>query len=294
MINVWTTLESAFDVIIGNLRKAEKDLPEHPIQAIEGWWCLMDFLLFENQAINGEIVCQNLQRRAYTSPKALDEHYRHLAEHDYVTENDGLFTITTNGQQAYLDYFSQKADAYSKVTLLTDDDFQSFINFLKKGYEAGKVAEKPEHKPSMVLGKEFYTHIGGGQLGTMLGWINLFELYRDDVHASVWKGAGFTGIQIETLTQIWREVANTLEGLADDLAFRGYGVADYQSALDDLVSKGYLLLDNGTYQFTQKGVDVREQIETNTDKIFNDFCADTFTEDELVNFERIIKLIKQS
>ena len=60
MIDVWETLESAFPVIISNLRSAEKDVPEHPIQQIEGWGRLMDFLLFENQAINGKTVTENL------------------------------------------------------------------------------------------------------------------------------------------------------------------------------------------------------------------------------------------
>lgn len=294
MMDVWNTLESAFDKIIGNLRTAEKDVPEHSIQAIEGWSYLMDFLIFENQAINGEIVCQNLQRRAYNSPKELNQQYRNLAEHEYAVETDGLFTITSAGRSAYLDYFAQKANAYSKITLLTEDDFNSFINFLKKGYEAGKVAEKPQHKPSMVLGKEFYTNIGGGQLGTMLGWINLFELYRDDVHASVWKDAGFTGMQIEAFTQIWRDVAHNIQELSEDLAFRGYTDQDYQVALDDLVRKGLLSVDNDSYTLTDQGIALREQIEADTDRIFNAFCTDTYTKQDLANFERVINLIKSS
>ena len=67
----------------------------------------------------------------------------------------------------------------------------------------------------MGLGYEFYSNIGGGQLGNMLGWINLFELYRDDVHASVWRQAGFTGIQIETYTQVWRGEAKNASELAE-------------------------------------------------------------------------------
>ncbi|GAB5493946.1 MAG: hypothetical protein Phog2KO_41610 [Phototrophicaceae bacterium] len=294
MIDVWNTLESAFDVIIGNLRTAEKDLPEHKIQTINGGLSLMDFLLFENQAINGAIVCQNLQRRAYNSPDKLDQNYRNLAKQGYATEQDGLFSVTDKGRALYLDYFAQKANAYAKVTLLSEDDFTDFINFLEKGYEAGKVAEKPAHKPSMVIGNDFYTTIGGGQLGTLLGWINLFELYRDDVHASAWQNAGLTGIQIEALTQIWRDVANTIEALSDDLAFRGYTPEEYQEAIDALASKGLLDVNNGHYTLTEKGVNLREQIEIDTDSLFNTFCAETYSTEELANFERIIGIIKTS
>lgn len=294
MIDVWNTLESAFDVIIGNLRTAEKNLPEHEIQAIDGGLSLMDFLLFENQAISGEIVCKNLQRRAYNSPDKLDQNYRNLVKHSYATEDEGLFSITPEGCSAYLDYFAQKANAYAKVTLLSENDFTGLINFLEKGYEAGKIAEKPVHKPSMVLGKDFYTTIGGGQLGTMLGWINLFELYRDDVHASAWQNAGLTGIQIESLTQIWRDVAHTIEELSDDLAFRGYTLAEYQVALDDLVSKGLLTVTDNQYTLSEQGVALREQIEVDTDTLFNTFCVDTYSAEDLANFERIIRVIKNS
>lgn len=292
MIDVWDTLESAFPKIIGYLREAEKDLPEHPIQAVDGWQGLMDFLLFENQAINGAIVTENLLRRAYMNPDTMNLQYQNLAKHGYVSEFEGLFTITDKGREAYIDFFAQRAGAYEKVTILANDDFDTFIKWLKKGYEAGKAATVPEYKPSMRIGYQFYTSIGGGQPGTLLGWINLFELYRDDVHAYVWKKAGYTGIQIESLTKIWRDEVHNASELAEQLSARGYVEADYQTALDDLVAQGKLQLVDNHYRLSDDALSQRQQIEEETNQIFDDFCNTTYSEAEFANLERIIIQIK--
>lgn len=290
MIDVWETLESAFPAIIGALRTAEKDLTEHPVQQVEGWGRLMDFLLFEGQAINGEIVTENLHRRAYMNPVAMNTHYRLLAEEGYATEEKGLFMITDKGRDAYLDFFAQRAKAYEPVQLLPEVDFTVFINFMKKGYETAKTTDQPYHKPGMI-GFHFYTNIGGGQPGTLLGWINLFELYRDDVHADVWKKAGFTGIQIESLSNIWRDDAHNAGELAEKLAFRGYVEADYQQALDELVAKELLAVDDNHYTLTEKGLAQREQIENDTNQIYDEFCSETYSEQEVAEFARVISVI---
>lgn len=293
MIDVWETLESAFPKIIGYLQEAEKNVPEHPIQAVEGWQRLMDFMLFEGRAINGAIVTENLLRRAYMNPTKMDAQYQNLAKHGYATKSDGVFIITDKGREAYAGFFAQRTSAYEKATILPDADFDTFINWLKKGYEAGKTVSMPEHKPSMSIGYQFYTSIGGGQIGTLLGWINLFELYRDDVHAYIWKKAGYTGIQIETLTKIWRDEAHKASELAEQLLARGYIQADYQNALDELVAKGKLELIDTHYALTDGARVEREKIEEDTNQIFADFCAMTYSDEGLSDFERIITLIKE-
>ena len=292
MIDVWETLESSFPVVIGNLRAAEKDLSEHPVQQIEGWQRLMDFLLFEGQPINGKIVTENLHRRAYMNPETMNKHYQLLADGGYASEEDSLFTITDKGREAYLDFFAQRARAYEPVKILPEDDLTIFIDFLKKGYETAKTTSEPEHKPGMSLGYRFYTNIGGGQLGTMLGWINLAELYRDDVHAYVWKKAGFTGIQIESLTNIWRDEMHNAGELVEQLSFRGYTEADYQQALDALVAKDLLSVNDNQYTLTENGLAQREKIEQDTNQIYNDFCAATYSQQEITDFARVIQAIK--
>jgi|GEM_PF-5536111 len=295
MIDIWETLESAFPAIVGNLRAADKDLPGHPVQQVEGWARLMDFLLFEGKAINGKIVTENLQRRAYMNPDAIDNSFEALTKENFAIKNeDGTFNVTGAGSAIYTDYFLARMLAYDAITLLSDDDFTVFIDFLKKGYEAAKTTPQPGHKPGMSIGYNFYTNITGvgGQLGTMLGWINLAEMYRDDVHAYVWKKAGFTGIQIESLTNIWRDEVYNAKELAEQLSFRGYVEEDYQQALDELAAKDILSVNDNHYTLTENGLTRRKQVENETNQIYDAFCAATYSEQEIAEFARVIEVIK--
>ena len=295
MIDVWETLELAFPAIVGHLRAADKDLPEHPVQQVAGWARLMDFLLFEGKAINGKIVTENLQRRAYMNSVAIDNSFEALTKENFAIKNDdGTFNVTGAGSAIYTDYFLARMLAYDAITLLSDDDFTVFIDFLKKGYEAAKTTPQPERKPGMSIGYNFYTNITGmgGQLGIMLGWINLAEMYRDDVHAYVWRKADFTGIQIESLTNIWRDEVHNAKELADQLSFRGYTEADYQGALDELVAKDCLTVNDNRYSLTENGLTRREQVENETNQIYNEFCAATYSEQEIAEFTRVIEVIK--
>ena len=291
MTDVWHLLEASLTPIGRAMGEAAKDMPQHPIQQHEGWQFLR-WMIVVDEPTNGNLITKKSQGRAYISPDAMDKAFRGLAEHGYVTQSGDLFTLTNKGREAFLGYFALREQAYEDVKILSDEDFDIYINFMKKGYEAGKIADKPEHAPSSDYGYDFYSNIEGGQLGVMLGWINLFELYRDDVHVAMWKDAGFTGIQIETLTKVWNDEAHSASDISAQLSqHRGYTKADYQKALDDLVAMGYLQVDNGHYTLTVQGKALRDKIEADTDALYNAWVADTYTDDEIAEFARVVGVL---
>ena len=293
MIDVWHSLDSILPIISQLLRDATKDLPEHPIQEVDGWQYLMNFLILEDTPINGKIATENWQRWAYASTKAMDKAFQQLSEQGYAEQSGDTFTITEKGRDAYLDYFAQREEAFAKVTVLSEADFVTFIDFFKKGYESGKKANHPPYLPGNNYGYQFYGNLGGGQLGEMLGWINLFEIYRDDTHVWVWKQAGFTGIQIESFTKIWYGEAHNAAELAEQLARRDYAVEDYQKTLDNLLENGLLQVEDNQNSLTEQGIAIREQIEAETNETYQAFCEQTYTEQEAEAFQRVAELFKE-
>lgn len=292
MIDVWHTLDAILPDISKQLRDATKDHPEHPIQAVDGWQYLMNFLILEDTPINGKIATENWQRWSYVSIEAMDKAFQQLAEQGYAEQSGDTFTIAEKGCDAYLDYFGQREEAFAKIVVLSEADFVTFINFFKKGYEAAKLADNPPYLPGNNYGYQFYGNLAGGQLGAMLGWINLFEIYRDDTHVWVWKQAGFTGIQIESLTKIWYGEAHNAVELAEILERRAYQVEDYQQTLDTLLENGLVQVEDNHYSLTEQGIAVREQIEVETNQIYQAFCEQTYTEEEAKEFQRVAELFK--
>lgn len=155
MIDVWHTLDAILPDISKQLRDATKDHPEHPIQAVDGWQYLMNFLILEDTPINGKIATENWQRWSYVSIEAMDKAFQQLAEQGYAEQSGDTFTIAEKGCDAYLDYFGQREEAFAKIVVLSEADFVTFINFFKKGYEAAKLADNPPICPAIIMGISF-------------------------------------------------------------------------------------------------------------------------------------------
>lgn len=95
--------------------------------------------------------------------------------------------------------------------------------------------------------------------------------YRDDSHlAAARPHFNEAGIVWLALGAAWESGAVTAGTIADALAFRGYEANDYEVALQAAKEIGWLEeADNpGTFRVTQKGKELREQVETQTDEYF--------------------------
>jgi len=95
-------------------------------------------------------------------------------------------------------------------------------------------------------------------LGTIWRRGDLLREFRGDSHTAAWIGARLDAVQISLLTEMYwglpaRSYART----------RGWSDADFDIALDALRSQGAVDADGG---FTERGRDLREEIERRTDE----------------------------
>jgi DNA-binding MarR family transcriptional regulator len=92
--------------------------------------------------------------------------------------------------------------------------------------------------------------------------------YRDDAHIGAWHHLGVSGPAWEALTFIKQEDdVNTADALAERLN-RGYDADDYKAAVQELVAKGWVRAENGHFVATDKGAEIRETAEVETDRLF--------------------------
>jgi hypothetical protein len=92
--------------------------------------------------------------------------------------------------------------------------------------------------------------------------------YRDDAHLAAWQPLAVDGCAWETLTLIWRGHAATVDELTQKLSRHGYSRTEYGQALDDLVARGWVAEEAGTYGATPAGHEVRQAAEDLTDDYF--------------------------
>lgn len=94
----------------------------------------------------------------------------------------------------------------------------------------------------------------------------LFGLWhaRDDSHMASWRDAGFDGPTFDVLTRVWRSEAADEDELSKKMP--GQTQPDVRRALSRLRADGYVLGE--ALATTERGADVRQQIEDETDRRF--------------------------
>lgn len=98
--------------------------------------------------------------------------------------------------------------------------------------------------------------------------------FRDDAHVAAWQSLDISGQQWEAFSHvighnIWGEPITTASEAADKFAFRGYDAPAYETALQECVARGWLMVaEDGRYTATPAGQTLWQQIEAHTDELF--------------------------
>jgi hypothetical protein len=99
-----------------------------------------------------------------------------------------------------------------------------------------------------------------------------FALYalqraRDDAHMSAWRKAQFQGPPFDLLSRVWHGDASTMTELVERCRHR-ISSEDVARFVDELHRDGYLTLDFPLLTTTQRGRNVRDEIERETDRVY--------------------------
>lgn len=93
--------------------------------------------------------------------------------------------------------------------------------------------------------------------------------FRDDTHLATWQSLGVTGQAWELFTFLWRGEVKNVDEMAEKAAFRGHTREAYQSALGDLIGRGWVhAAGESTFEVTEIGRKIREEAEVVTDRNF--------------------------
>jgi hypothetical protein len=93
--------------------------------------------------------------------------------------------------------------------------------------------------------------------------------FRDDAHLAAWQPLQVAGEAWELLTFMWRGEVKNADEMAEKVAFRGHSRETYQSALGDLIRRGWVrAAGENSFELTASGRQVREEAEAVTDRNF--------------------------
>jgi len=149
-------------------------------------------------------------------------------------------------------------------------EMAKLVNLLKQIVTSNLDAPEPPEKWAII--KRFRVADGKSPLIVQLreALMDMFA-YRDDAHLSAaHPHFGQAGIVWSVLGSIWNGSAVNARQLEETMSFRGYEMEDYEVAIQAAIEIGWIETADtpDTYRPTQKGNEIREQVEKLTDEYF--------------------------
>jgi hypothetical protein len=93
--------------------------------------------------------------------------------------------------------------------------------------------------------------------------------FRDDAHLAAWRPLQITGETWELFTFLWRGEVKNADEMVEKAAFRGHSREAYQSALGDLIGRGWVrATGESACEVTEVGRQGRAEAEAVTDRNF--------------------------
>jgi hypothetical protein len=211
------------------------------------------------------------KRDPFSNPQLFDKAFATLNFKGWIEPtHEDKYHVTDRARQA-AQQLIEAGDRYLlPFDAFTDIDLHRLDSLLKQILISSSEAPQPPNKWAIL--KRFRV---GDRDSSLIVQIreHLMDLYayRDDSHLSAaHPHFGQAGIVWSVLGSLWQNETVTAEQLSESMSFRGYEASDYGVALQAAVQIGWSERSetSGAFCITQKGRELREQVEQLTNEYF--------------------------
>jgi len=243
-------------------KAAECSLPER------GGWLLLPALTFDPGIISAEKL---RIRSPYTSARRYQAGLEELVAGGFLIvdpRNDLAYRLSPAGRQVVLAVIQAGYDCMQTLQPLDAGELETLAKTLYKLVYACLDASEPPGQWSISHSRRIDPGEDAPDMVRIDQYLSDLAAYRDDSHLAAWQIHEIEGHAWEALTVLWRKEPFTLDALCEQLAHRGFTTEEYQTALADLIKRGWVNHDDGDYCLTELGAEVREGTEADTDGYF--------------------------
>jgi len=215
------------------------------------------------------LTMERLQALApYAAPGATAPRIEQLVEQGLLEPAaPDAYRLTDQGRAAVEGIFDAAHQCLETVQPLPAGRMERLHLLLARLVQATLDAPEPAEKWALALSRWTDPGEQAPAAARLDQYLTDLYRYRDDAHVAAWQPHDIAGHAWEALTFIWRGDAGTAAELAEQLQpYRAYSAEDYEQALADLVSRGWVVEEDGSCKLTDEGKKVREQAEADTDR----------------------------
>ncbi len=218
------------------------------------------------------VSAEKLRKRgAYTAESLYARRLSEAAQLGLLEEVErqtGEYRLTPRGHEAAKSIIEAAYERMRELQPLPEPELQQLADLLYRVVDACLKAPSPPGKWCIGLSRRVDTGPDAPLLIRIDQYLSDLSAYRDDAHLAAWQTHSCSGQAWEAFTLLWRGEATTLDEVFSQLERRGFSREEYRQALDDLIGRGWLMVESERYTLTPLGEHLRQAAESLTDDYF--------------------------
>ncbi len=237
-------------------------------------WGLLLLMVAQSNAPKAMSVDTILAQIPYMNPDTLTAHIQETADAGFLAPNGSGYHINDSGKStvsSILDSVSNWVDQDVSMDTGQLEAMYQTLNQMSQGFQN---SQEPETKPALDSAQFFSPEEDAPILLRISRTIAEIAAFRDDAHVAAFSKYEVPAYEWEAFSHVWGEniwgdQVNTAVDVSQKLGFRGYSEEAYAKALEAAVKRGWLSKnDKNVYALTDKGRDIREEAEQETNRLF--------------------------
>lgn len=229
------------------------------------WFPLIPAYTFKPDPISVERL---RVRSPYTSPRYYQELMLDLHEKGFLVSSSlGGYTLSAEGEEAFHAIIKAVYEGMQAVPLLGKSAMQSLAQSLGRLVQICMTHGEPISRWSIIYSRRLDEGPEDAYAAKIYQYLTDLAAFRDDAHLASWRVHDVGGHAWDILTSVWRDGPLSIEKVSDQLARRGWSMAETEKALGELRDRGWIE-GSVDLSLTERGTKVRDGSEALTDTYF--------------------------
>lgn len=264
--------QAAFKHHQANMTKEERANQPQPstlMQLRRGYaespaWMMIQVAEFHPKPLTVELF---RRRAVYAAPGLSAAILEMLASEKLLDRRGKAYHLTDDGQKVLDRLLTIRVKPFADFEPIPTANIDQLENLMSRIIESSMQSDDPpgiwclEHSRNRAPQD-------ASSLAKIIQYASDFNAFRDDAHMAAYGAHDVAGHTWEAFSYVDDAQANSVEALFDKLAYRGFSQEDWAVSLADLAKRGWVEQQDGVYQSTKTGKQIRSVVEAQTDAYF--------------------------
>jgi len=231
----------------------------------------IELYLYSELGLSSFSIKDFQHRDPFTNPEQFENVFVRLNVKGWIEPmTDGSFRVTEKAREGVRHIIHMGDTQLLDFKSMPDHELERLAVLLKQIVAESKITREPPEKWAILIRFRVADEYSSWLVQIREYLMDLFA-YRDDSHLTASRPHfNEAGIVWTVLGLLWKGEAVNARQIAEKMALRGYGVDDYEVAIQAAVEVGWAqpAERSDTFCLTQQGQDLREQAEHLTNEYF--------------------------